>query len=192
MVDTAVAQRVADEWQAAPVVGALSAVTVQRIVVSAQQVAQQAVSTSRQQPQPWHIDGTPADSARRSGSHPAGAGVHDAAAVGHLGATSERASSGGGGGVGVEADGGSFVGGVAATWAAISKSLLRRIPGPLSAVLQRLQQQRGVRHLEASLASGDPSAQARLLFDSWQMVAPCQALQKRHQVCHREDQKSSA
>jgi len=171
VVDTAVAQRVAEEWQAAPVVGALSAVAVQRIVVSAQQVAQQAVSTSRQQPQTWHIDGTPADSARRSGSHPVAAGVHDAAAVGHLGATSERAS-GGGGGVGVEADGGSFAGEVAATWAAISKSLLRRIPGSLSAVLQRLQQQRAVRHLEASLASGDPSAQARLLFDSWQMVSP--------------------
>lgn len=173
MVDTAVAQQVADGWAAAPVVGTLSAATVQRIVADAQATAQRAVLHSQGQQQMVHIDGTPVDSMRTSSDQrqplsglPATAGA-EAQLAGHGAASSRLDASSHSSHSAREdasASAASLSGDISAAWAAVSSALLRRIPTRLAATFQRLQRQRAVRHLEASLgASRDPSAQVGLL-----------------------------
>lgn len=201
VVDTAVAQQVADEWQAAPVIGMLSSAVVQQIVASAQATAQRAVLHSPGQQQVMHIDGTPADSIRTGsdqgpafGSSPAAAGAERGSLASgaevsssNAGSSSHSDSSGNDGSSpdrsagGNAADAASLASDVNTVWAAVSSALLRRIPQQLAATLQRLQQKRAVRHLEASLvASGNPAAQVSLLPKTGTLVATYSTSRPQH------------
>ena len=124
--------QIADEWAAAPVIGRLSAETVLGIVACAQQTAQQAVSSQQSQQRSSNSASAPTSPEQAAVSAAAGPQL-----------ISEGNSSGG------------LSANITAAWAAISGSLLRRIPCDLSSVLQRAQAWRAVRHLDVSLASGD-------------------------------------
>lgn len=166
VVDTAVAQQVADGWQAGPVVGMLSAARVQGILADAQATAKCAVIDSPGKQQLVHSDGTPADSVRTSsdphaavGSMPSAVGAEPWLA-GSSAVSSDKAASSDGSAASEPSNAAFWASDVSIAWAAASRALLQHVPRQFAATLQRLQQRRAVQHLEASLgASTDLNTQ---------------------------------
>jgi hypothetical protein len=166
VVDTAVAQQVADGWQAGPVVGTLSAATVQGILADAQATAKCAVIDSPGKQQLVHSDSTPADSVRTSSDQHAAVVPLPSLVGAELQPANSTAVSDG---MVVSSDASAasepsnatfWASDVSTAWAAASRALLHHVPRQFAATLQRLQQRRAVQHLEASLgASTDLNTQ---------------------------------
>ena len=157
VVDTAVAQQVADGWQAGPVVGTLTAARVQGILADAQATAKCAVIDSPGKQQLVHSDGTPADSVRTSSNQHAAIGAISSVVGAEPWPTDSSAVSNGkvigrdGGAASEPSNAAFWASDVSTAWAAASRALLQHVPKQFAATLQRLQQRRAVQHLEASL-----------------------------------------
>jgi hypothetical protein len=161
VVDTAVAQQVADGWQAGPVVGTLSAATVQGILADAQATAKCSVIESPGKQQLVHSDGTPADSMRTSSDQHAAVGAMPSVVGAEPWPTDSSAVSNGkvigrdGSAASEPSNAAFWASDVSAAWAAASRALMQHVPKQFAATLQRLQQRRAVQHLEASLGASD-------------------------------------